>query len=156
MKNKLHRDFFDAVDVVCINCLKNSEENCKNCPVRYTCDKLLDIKENEYFVNVCAITKMEYKTTKAFEDSLSAFVKNCSVKRKEILDANEDTAEYCNPLTRDVIIADILCGDDVDENGIYSSFWGVTDKNDSDSPFSCYVCEDNNTVILDMCLCRTE
>ena len=35
-----YKKFLEAVDVVCMNCLKLSEENCENCAVRYTCDEL--------------------------------------------------------------------------------------------------------------------
>ena len=147
--NKSQRDFLDAVDIVCINCLKNSEENCEKCPVRYTCDKLMDIKKDEYFTNICSITQIEYKTTKAFEEKLSSFIKECLAKRKEILDAGKDTSNYCNPLTRDVVIADILCGDDVNDYGVYMSPWGVTDKYDSDKMFECKVRTDadGNTIL---------
>lgn len=40
MDNKEYKNFLNAVDVVCINCVKLSEENCKKCPVRITCDVL--------------------------------------------------------------------------------------------------------------------
>ena len=35
-----YKRFLEAVDTVCINCLKLSEENCAHCPVRFTCDEL--------------------------------------------------------------------------------------------------------------------
>ena len=40
MKHNEYNNFLDAVDVVCINCVKLSEENCEKCPVRITCDVL--------------------------------------------------------------------------------------------------------------------
>ena len=32
-------NFFDAVDVVCLDCHYLSEETCATCPVRKTCDE---------------------------------------------------------------------------------------------------------------------
>jgi hypothetical protein len=40
MNNFEYKKFLEAVDTVCLNCLKCSEENCENCPVRFTCDEL--------------------------------------------------------------------------------------------------------------------
>lgn len=37
--------YLNAVDVVCINCIKISEENCEQCPVRITCDSIY--KQNQ-------------------------------------------------------------------------------------------------------------
>lgn len=41
------RKFFDAVDMVCINCHYCREEVCENCPVRKTCDELQTVKQEE-------------------------------------------------------------------------------------------------------------
>ena len=39
--NKIeYEKFLEAVDTVCMNCLKLNEENCEHCPVRFTCDEL--------------------------------------------------------------------------------------------------------------------
>ena len=35
-----YKKFLEAVDTVCVNCLKLSEENCEHCAVRFTCDEL--------------------------------------------------------------------------------------------------------------------
>ena len=45
--NKIeYEKFLEAVDTVCINCLKLNEENCEHCAVRFTCDELSkNIKE---------------------------------------------------------------------------------------------------------------
>lgn len=40
MTNFEYKKFLEAVDRVCLNCLKCSEENCEHCPVRFTCDEL--------------------------------------------------------------------------------------------------------------------
>lgn len=40
-----NREFFDAVDIVCMECIEASEEKCSNCPVRKTCDSKLDAEE---------------------------------------------------------------------------------------------------------------
>lgn len=40
--------YFNAVDVVCINCINATEDNCEQCPVRITCDSIheeLQVKE---------------------------------------------------------------------------------------------------------------
>lgn len=48
--NKIdYKKFLDAVDTVCINCLKLSEENCANCPVRFTCDELNKKMNYKYY-----------------------------------------------------------------------------------------------------------
>lgn len=40
-----NRKFFDAVDIVCMDCIEASEEKCPNCPVRKTCDSKLNVEE---------------------------------------------------------------------------------------------------------------
>ena len=40
MNNVGYEKFLEAVDTVCMNCLKLSEENCEHCSVRFTCDEL--------------------------------------------------------------------------------------------------------------------
>ena len=35
-----YKKFLEAVDTVCINCLKLGEENCEHYPVRFTCDEM--------------------------------------------------------------------------------------------------------------------
>ena len=39
--NKIeYKKFLEAVDTVCMNCLKLNEENCEHCAVRFICDEL--------------------------------------------------------------------------------------------------------------------
>ena len=40
MNNFKYKNFLEAVDIVCGECLKLSEETCEKCPVRFTCDEL--------------------------------------------------------------------------------------------------------------------
>lgn len=42
-----YKKFLEAVDTVCVNCLKLSEENCEHCPVRFTCDELDKTMKNQ-------------------------------------------------------------------------------------------------------------
>lgn len=75
-------------------------------------------------------------TTKAFDDSLDAFVAELAAKRKDILDARKDTADFPLP-TRDDIIDDIVYGIGLDEDNEYYNRWPVTENYDSDYPFWC-------------------
>lgn len=43
----MNSKFFDAVDVVCMECHFLSEETCSNCPVRKTCDNMNAMEEKE-------------------------------------------------------------------------------------------------------------
>lgn len=36
----MNNKFFEAVDIVCMDCHFASEETCKDCPVRKTCDAM--------------------------------------------------------------------------------------------------------------------
>lgn len=38
-------DYFDAVDIVCLDCHYLSEDECSNCPVRKTVDEIRAYKE---------------------------------------------------------------------------------------------------------------
>ena len=40
MNKEEYTKFLEAVDIVCINCLKLSTEECEKCPVRFTCGEL--------------------------------------------------------------------------------------------------------------------
>ena len=42
-----YKRFLEAVDTVCVNCLKLSEENCEHCAVRFTCDELGKTMKNQ-------------------------------------------------------------------------------------------------------------
>ena len=71
----------------------------------------------------------EWKLTKAGEEQVKYFIKECEAKRKEILDAKIDTACHTHIPTKALILADINCGEDLAEDG-YRSVWGVTDNYD--------------------------
>jgi hypothetical protein len=71
----------------------------------------------------------EWKLTKAGEEQVEYFIKECEAKRKEILDAKIDTACHTHIPTKALILADINCGEDLAEDG-YRSVWGVTDNYD--------------------------
>lgn len=75
-------------------------------------------------------------TTKAFDESLSGYLAELAAKRKDILDAGLDAADYPLP-TREDIIDDIVCGVGLDEDNEYYNNWPVTNKYDSDYPFWC-------------------
>lgn len=47
MNKNDYQKYLNAVDIVCINCTKISEENCEQCPVRITCDLLYKEKQVE-------------------------------------------------------------------------------------------------------------
>lgn len=70
--------------------------------------------------------------TKDGKRNVRLFIRECEIKRKEILDVGLDTAEgTCIP-TIDDIISDIEVF--MDENGDYYNSWGVTDNYNSDNP----------------------
>ena len=71
----------------------------------------------------------EWKLTKAGEEQVEYFIKECEAKRKEILDAKIDTACHTHIPTKALILAHINCGEDLAEDG-YRSVWGVTDNYD--------------------------
>lgn len=81
---------------------------------------------------------MDYtiKTTREFDESLTDYVMELAAKRKEILDARLDTADFELPSKED-IVNDIVFGMGFDEDGEYYNNWAVTDNYDSDYPFCC-------------------
>lgn len=61
--NKIeYKKFLEAVDIVCMNCLKLSEENCKNCSVRFTCDELSK-KMEEHKIEIKVDCEYIFETT---------------------------------------------------------------------------------------------
>lgn len=71
----------------------------------------------------------EWKLTKAGEEQVEYFIKECKARRKEILDAGKDTADETNIPTKEDILSDINDGSFLDEDG-YRSVFGVTDNCD--------------------------
>ena len=76
------------------------------------------------------------KLTKNGKKLVKDYISELKAKRKEILDAGIDTADFPLPTEKD-IVADInLCGinyDDPDDPCYYNG-WGVTDNYDADYP----------------------
>ena len=89
-------------------------------------------------------------TTPEFEYNVDSYLTELAAKRKEILDARKDTADFELP-TREDIIDDVINGVGVDDDGEYYNNWGVTDSYDSDYPFTCHAIFDDygNIVGLD-------
>ena len=73
-----------------------------------------------------------YKLTKQGIAKYERFIKECSAKRKEILDAKIDTTNDTMLPTIEDIESDI--GAFINEDGEYYNNWGVTDNYDSDFP----------------------
>lgn len=71
----------------------------------------------------------EWKLTDIGEKEVESFIKECNAKRKEVLDAKIDTACHTHIPTKEDILQDINCGEDLTEDG-YRSVWGVTDNYD--------------------------
>ena len=73
-----------------------------------------------------------YKLTKQGIAKYKRFIKECSAKRKEILDAKIDITNDTMLPTIEDIESDI--GAFINEDGEYYNNWGVTDNYDSDFP----------------------
>lgn len=75
-----YNKFLEAVDTVCINCSKLSEENCKHCPVRLTCDELSNKMED--------LTMIKNGTFTSVWDVGYEVTTNCKVnmETKEVFD----------------------------------------------------------------------
>jgi len=73
-----------------------------------------------------------YKLTEEGIKKCEIFIAECNTKRKEILDANKDTADNTLIIAIEDIEAEIH--DFIDEDGEYYNCWGVTDNYDSDYP----------------------
>lgn len=73
-----------------------------------------------------------YKLTKTGKRHITAFIAECEAKRKEILDAEKDTAEETTLPTERDVLDDINFGVGVDSDGDYYNCWGVTDNYDSE------------------------
>lgn len=71
-----------------------------------------------------------YKLTEQGIKECKFFIAECKAKRKEILDANKDTANDTNIPTIEDIECDINF-EGVDEENEYYNSWGVTDNYNS-------------------------
>ena len=78
---------------------------------------------------------MTYTLTEKGKQEAIRFIAECAAKRKEILDANKDTADETTlPDVQD--IEDDLNFTGIDDAGEYYNGWGVTDHYDSDTPLT--------------------
>lgn len=69
--------------------------------------------------------------------AIAEFIERCGERRKEILDNGEDTAEYVNLPTEDVILSDVN-RTGVDEFGFYMNVFAITDHYNSKGLSLCY------------------
>lgn len=75
-----------------------------------------------------------YKLTNSGKRAIQSYISELKAKRKEILDAGKDTADYTELPTEYDIVDDIeFIGLD---GGEYYNSWGVTDNYDADYPLS--------------------
>ncbi len=76
---------------------------------------------------------MEYKLTKQGRAKCEEYIRDLKAKRKEILDAKMDTADNTFvDFTVDEIFEDVV-ENSIDEDGILSNGYGVTDNYDADT-----------------------
>lgn len=84
---------------------------------------------------------MEYIYTPKGREKVNHFIRECEVKRKEILDAGIDTADETTLPTAQDILDDVNVGVGLDFEDEYFDCWGVTDHYSS-HPISLMVGED--------------
>lgn len=84
---------------------------------------------------------MEYIYTPKGREKVNHFIRECEVKRKEILDAGIDTADEATLPTAQDILDDVNVGVGLDFEDEYFDYWGVTDHYSS-HPISLVVGED--------------
>lgn len=84
---------------------------------------------------------MKYTYTPIGRLKACHFVRECEVKRKEILDAGIDTADETELPTAQDILDDVNTGVGLDEENEYFDSWGITDHYNS-HPLSLVVGED--------------
>lgn len=85
---------------------------------------------------------MSFILTETGRRKVADFILECTAKKKEILDADLDTADETSLPTEEDIVSDLNCGIGVDEEEDYYNSWGVTDHYDSDSAISLSINED--------------
>ena len=74
-------------------------------------------------------------------EKVSRYIKECTAKRKEILDAGIDTASETEIPTVEDILSDAEAFG-FDDDGDYVNSWGVTDNYNADEPISLNLRED--------------
>lgn len=70
---------------------------------------------------------MKYTYTPKGRLRVYHFIRECEVKRKEILDAGIDTADETDLPTAQDILDDVNTGVGLDEGNEYFDIWGITD-----------------------------
>lgn len=70
---------------------------------------------------------MKYTYTPKGRLRVYHFIRECEVKRKEILDAGIDTADETDLPTAQDILDDVNTGVGLDEENEYFDSWGITD-----------------------------
>lgn len=70
---------------------------------------------------------MKYTYTPKGRLRVYHFIRECEIKRKEILDAGIDTADETDLPTAQDILDDVNTGVGLDEENEYFDSWGITD-----------------------------
>lgn len=96
-------------------------------------DKVITYKTDD-MSKFNAQVKDKYVLTEKGICVIENFIAECKAKRKEILDAGIDTADLTSLPTDEDILFVLNNGIDIDEDGNYYDFWGVTDNYNSDNP----------------------
>ena len=103
------------------------------------CNNHLEVYSALYgtiFKELCK-SNLNHKFRFAFTENglknAQTFIRECNAKRKEVLDAQLDTAEDTSLPTEGDILCDLYDNFDP-EDGIYVNGWGVTDSCDYDLP----------------------
>lgn len=75
---------------------------------------------------------LKYTLTEIGHEHVNDFLKECSAKRKEILDAGIDTACQTTLPTKADILLELNDGENIGDSGEYDSDWAVTDNTAED------------------------
>ena len=86
--------------------------------------------------------RIECVLTPLGEAEVRHYLRELAAKRKEILDAEVDTADNTNLPTEDDIISDIETWFGTDGLPEYCNSWGVTDERDADYPLCLHLGHD--------------
>lgn len=78
-----------------------------------------------------------FRLTDEGKKAIAEFIERCRERRKKILDKGEDTANFVNLPTEDVILSDVN-RTGVDEFGFYMNVFAITDHYNSKGLSLCY------------------
>ena len=88
-----YEKFEEAVDMVCLNCVKLSEENCEHCPVRCTWNALHKQTENEMKTSEVVMERKYYEIEFGNHKDLSDLYSICIIgTQKPTL---KETTDFC-------------------------------------------------------------